>query len=242
MSVFQERTGISVSYTDDINDNAEFYAKVKNQLGGVRADQARHHRDDRLDGRPDDRPGLDPAAGRQQDARTCTRTSSPHCATKPWDPNQKYHAPWQSGLTGIAYNADKTDEVKQLHRAAHEAGPQGQDHAAHRDARHDGVHAPHGRGEPGEVHRRPVAERHRLAAQGGLRRAGARRSTATTTSTTWPSGNTLACEAWSGDVIIAQQDNPNLKFVAPGGGLVALGGQHARPEPGDATSRTPRSG
>ena len=25
--------GSSVSYTDDINDNAEFYAKVKNQLG-----------------------------------------------------------------------------------------------------------------------------------------------------------------------------------------------------------------
>ena len=29
------------------------------------------------------------------------------------------------------------------------------------------------------------------------------------------SGNTLACEAWSGDVIIAQQDNPNIKFVPP---------------------------
>ena len=31
--VFEDRTGISVSYTDDVNDNAEFYAKVKNQLG-----------------------------------------------------------------------------------------------------------------------------------------------------------------------------------------------------------------
>ena len=38
----------------------------------------------------------------------------PHPALrdKPWDPGQKHHAPWQSGLTGIAYNADKTDEVK----------------------------------------------------------------------------------------------------------------------------------
>ena len=30
---FEERTGITVRYTDDVNDNAEFYAKVRNQLG-----------------------------------------------------------------------------------------------------------------------------------------------------------------------------------------------------------------
>ena len=33
------------------------------------------------------------------------------------------------------------------------------------------------------------------------------------------SGNTLACEAWSGDVIIAQADNPNIKFVVPEEGM-----------------------
>ncbi len=33
VSVFQDRTGITVDYTDDVNDNNEFYAKVKNQLG-----------------------------------------------------------------------------------------------------------------------------------------------------------------------------------------------------------------
>ena len=56
------RTGITVNYTDDVNDNDEFYAKVQNQLGVVRADQPRHDRADRLDGRPDDRARLDPAA------------------------------------------------------------------------------------------------------------------------------------------------------------------------------------
>jgi spermidine/putrescine transport system substrate-binding protein len=33
------------------------------------------------------------------------------------------------------------------------------------------------------------------------------------------SGNTLACEAWSGDVIQAQFDNPDIKWVAPEEGL-----------------------
>ena len=32
-SIFTNTYGIEVEYTDDINDNSEFYAKVKNQLG-----------------------------------------------------------------------------------------------------------------------------------------------------------------------------------------------------------------
>ena len=33
-------------------------------------------------------------------------------------------------------------------------------------------------------------------------------------------GNIVACEAWSGDVIQAQFDNPDIKFVAPEEGLM----------------------
>jgi spermidine/putrescine transport system substrate-binding protein len=36
----------------------------------------------------------------------------PRLRNKPWDPKEKYHAPWQSGLTGIAYNRKNTTEVK----------------------------------------------------------------------------------------------------------------------------------
>ena len=32
-------------------------------------------------------------------------------------------------------------------------------------------------------------------------------------------GNIVACEAWSGDVISAQADNPDIKFVVPEEGL-----------------------
>ena len=32
-SVFEQTTGVTVEYTADVNDNSEFYAKVKNQLG-----------------------------------------------------------------------------------------------------------------------------------------------------------------------------------------------------------------
>src|SRR6478672_8894995 len=69
LQVFEDRTGNSVSYTDDVNDNAEFYAKVKNQLASCQP----INRDMIIltdwDGGPDDRPGLDPAAGRGQGAQ-----------------------------------------------------------------------------------------------------------------------------------------------------------------------------
>ena len=66
---FEAATGITVDYTDDVSDNAEFFAKVRNQLGSLRADRPRHDDADRLDGGPDDRPRLDPAARRRQGAQ-----------------------------------------------------------------------------------------------------------------------------------------------------------------------------
>ena len=52
----------------------------------------------------------------------------------------------------------------------------------------------------------------RVAARSG-------RSPATTTPRTSPPGTSLACEAWSGDVIQLQFDNPDIKFVTPEEGL-----------------------
>ena len=46
-------------------------------------------------------------------------------------------------------------------------------------------------------------------------------------------GNIVACEAWSGDVIQAQFDNPEIKFVVPEEGLDALERQHDRPQLAD---------
>ena len=111
VSVFEQQTGISVQYTDDVNDNAEFYAKVKNQLASCQSIK----RDmivmtdwmaARMIGLGWIQP-LDPAK-----MPNFTKNLIPRLRDKPWDPQAKHHAPWQSGLTGIAYNADKTKEVK----------------------------------------------------------------------------------------------------------------------------------
>ena len=71
---FESATGISVDYTDDVSDNAEFFAKVRNQLGGcepigrdlmVLTDWMAAQ---------DDRPRLGAAARRRPRSPTCTRT------------------------------------------------------------------------------------------------------------------------------------------------------------------------
>ena len=52
-------------------------------------------------------------------------------------------------------------------------------------------------------------------------------------------GNIVACEAWSGDVIQAQLDNPAIKFVTPEEGLMPLERQHAGAQPGRAPGERP---
>ena len=68
VSVFQDRTGVTVDYTDDVNDNDEFYAQGEEPARVVRADQPRHDDADRLDGGQDDRPRVDPEAGQGERA------------------------------------------------------------------------------------------------------------------------------------------------------------------------------
>ncbi len=71
---FEAATGISVSYTDDVSDNAEFFAKVRNQLGDCQP----IGRDMMVltDWMAAKMIGarLDPAARRRQGRPTCTRT------------------------------------------------------------------------------------------------------------------------------------------------------------------------
>ena len=47
-----------------------------------------------------------------------------------FDPDREYSLPWQSGMTGIAYNDKLTDPVLTLEGPVREPEAEGQDHAA----------------------------------------------------------------------------------------------------------------
>ena len=150
-----------------------------------------------------------------------------------WDPDLTYHAPWQSGLTGIAYNAAKTGEVKSFEELLDPHRPQGPGHAALRDARHDGLHA---------QGRRAPTRATSPTTSGTTRSTGSRQVVATGQIRAFTgneyiqdlaAGNIVACEAWSGDVIQAPVRQPGHQVRHARGGAVALERQHAGPQPRD---------
>jgi spermidine/putrescine transport system substrate-binding protein len=217
LTAFEKRTGIKVTYNDDVNDNADFYAKVRNQLGGCEPIK----RDlmvltdwmaARMIGLGWVQP-MDPAK-----IPNVQKNLIDPLRNRQWDPDQSYHAPWQTGLTGIAYNAAKTKEVKSFEELLTRSDLKGRvtllsemrdtmafmlkvtgaDPDKFSDAEWDNA-----------------IERLRTVVRSGQIRA----FTGNDYTQDLAAGNILACEAWSGDVIQLQFDNPDIKFVAPEEGL-----------------------
>jgi len=217
VSVFQNQTGISVSYTDDINDNAEFYAKVKNQLAACESIK----RDmiimtDWMASRMIGLGWIQPLDASK--IPNVHKNLIPALRNKPWDKDLKYHAPWQSGLTGIAYNADETDEVGSFTELLTRPDLKGKITLLTEMRDTMGFMLRTVGANPEQFTdtqwQNAIDSLHKAVSDGQVRSFNGNDYL-----NDLASGNTLACEAWSGDVIIAQQDNPNLKFVPPEEGL-----------------------
>lgn len=108
---FQQETGITVDYKNgDVNDNESFFAKVSPQLQDCKPPG----RDvfvvtDWMAARMIDLgwiQKLDHSKMPNVDANLIDFLKSPS-----WDPNRDYSVPWQSGMTGICYNSELTDPV-----------------------------------------------------------------------------------------------------------------------------------
>jgi spermidine/putrescine transport system substrate-binding protein len=108
---FEQQTGIKVDYKNgDVNDNEQFFAKVSPQLTDCKSTG----RDvfvvtDYMAARMVNLgwiQKLDHSKIPNVDANLIDFLKSPD-----WDPHRDYSVPWQSGMTGICYNSDLTDPV-----------------------------------------------------------------------------------------------------------------------------------
>ena len=217
VSVFQDRTGIAVDYTDDVNDNAEFYAKVRNQL----ADCQPIGRDMMMltDWMAARMIGLGWIQPLQKE-----RVPNLHAnlieplRNRQWDPDLEYHAPWQSGLTGIAYNAAKTGEVRSFEELLTRSDLKGRVTllSEMRDTMAFMLRVVGA--DPADFTSQQwgsaIDRLQEVVASGQIRAF-----TGNDYTQDLAAGNILACEAWSGDVIQLQFENPDIKFVAPEEGL-----------------------
>ena len=214
---FMAQTGINVKYNTDINDNNQFFAKVQNQLGDCQP----IGRDiitmtDWMAGKMINLgwiQKLDHSKIPNVDKNLIANLKSPG-----WDPHRDYSAPWQSGLTGIAYNSKYTGEVKSIKELISRPDLKGKVSMLTEMRDTMGFMLKVVGADPTKFNQtdweNAIDELKKAVAAGQFRRF-----TGNDYVDDLNAGNLVACEAWSGDVIAMQFDNPHIKWVAPEEGL-----------------------
>ncbi|MEV6652803.1 spermidine/putrescine ABC transporter substrate-binding protein [Streptomyces sp. NPDC051219] len=220
LEAFAKRTGIKVKYTEDINDNVEFFGKIQPQLAAgqdtgrdlicvtdwLAARMIRLGWVQKLDA------SLLPHAY----ASLSAQFRSPD-----WDPGRAYSYPWTGISTVIAYNSKATggrrvDSVTQLLDDPALKGrvgfltemrdsvgmtllDMGKDPGKFTDADYDAAIG-------------------RL--QKGVDKKQIRRFTGNDYTSDLDKGDLAACLAWAGDIIQLQADNPDIKYTIPAAGYI----------------------
>jgi spermidine/putrescine transport system substrate-binding protein len=111
---FQKKTGVKVDYKEDINDNASFFGKIQGPLSRGQS----IHRDIIVMTDNSRYPSLLIKKGwvekLDKSAIPNFKNLIPVQRHPSWDPDREYSLPWQSGMTGIAYNDKLTDPVTSI--------------------------------------------------------------------------------------------------------------------------------
>ncbi len=108
---FQKKTGVHVAYTEDINDNASFYHKIQPLLArgeSTGRDIVVLTDNDRYLGLM-----LEKGYAEKLDKSAIPNMKNLIAVQQhpSFDPHRDYTLPWQSGMTGIAYNDTLSDPV-----------------------------------------------------------------------------------------------------------------------------------
>jgi spermidine/putrescine transport system substrate-binding protein len=111
LSQFQRKYGVHVNYTEDVNDNASFFGKIQGPLSRGQS----IHRDLIVMTDNSRYPGLLIRKGWVERLDKVSipniKNLEPALRHPNFDPNREYSLPWQSGMTGIAFNDKLTEPV-----------------------------------------------------------------------------------------------------------------------------------
>ncbi|MCW2838572.1 MAG: transporter substrate-binding protein [Aeromicrobium sp.] len=216
LTQFEKDTGIDVKYTADVNDNNEFFAKVKNQLGsGTSSKRDLFALTDWMAARMIQVgwiQKLDAAKVPNLHANIIDSLAKPE-----WDPGRDYSAPWQSGLTGIAYNKAKVGEIKSFKELLTRKDLKGRISMLTEMRDTMGFLLMVNGGDPENF-----TDDEWQDALDLLKKARSDGQVRSFTGNEYvqdlASGNVLACEAWSGD--IANAGDENLVWIPPEEGIM----------------------
>ncbi|MFE5026608.1 spermidine/putrescine ABC transporter substrate-binding protein [Streptomyces sp. NPDC056656] len=221
LDAFTKRTGIRVKYTEDINDNVEFFGKIKPQLAAGQ-DTGRDIivLTDWLASRLI-RFGwvqkLDPANLPHAYANLSAQFRSPD-----WDPGRAYSYPWQGIATVIAYNAKATNgrEVTSVSQLLDDPKLKGKVGLLSEMRDSVGMTLLDMGKDPGTFTSDDFdAAIARM--QKGVDNKQVRRFTGNDYIADLSKGDLAACLAWAGDIVQLQADNPDVKFHIPDAGYIS---------------------
>ncbi|WP_275560961.1 spermidine/putrescine ABC transporter substrate-binding protein [Streptomyces sp. 5-6(2022)] len=220
LDAFQRRTGIKVKYTEDINDNVEFFGKIKPQLAAGQ-DTGRDlicvtdwlaARMIRLGWMQP----LDPA----QLPHAYTNLAKPF-RTPDWDPGRAHSYPWTGIPAVIAYNKKATGGRKVTSVSQLLEDPKLKGRVGLLTEMRDTV------GltllDMGKKPERVTADDYDAAIarlQKASDRGQVRRFTGNDYTGDLTKGDIAACMAWAGDLIQLQSDNPEIQFAIPDAGYM----------------------
>ena len=214
---FEQEYGAKVKYVEEINDNTEFFGKVRQQYeSGDSGGRDIHVVTDWMAARML-RLGyvqkLDKSELPNVSANLIERLKSP-----PFDPRREYSVPWQSGFTGIVYRKDK---VKREPRSVDDLfDPDYKGKVTMLTEMRDtvGVVAASMGFDPETASVDEFMQAVEKVGQ-GAESGQIRGFTGNEFTKDLPSGDSWLILGWSGDSVQLQADNPNIRFVAPETGV-----------------------
>ena len=220
LDAFTKQSGIKVKYVEDINDNATFFAKIQGPLSQgndvdrdiiVLTDNSRF-------------PALLVAKGwlEELDKDKIPNISNLVDVQKspPFDPDRTYSLPWQSGMTGIAWNEDVTGPVTSFEQLLNDPKLKGKVTLLTELADTVGLAILTDGGDPASF----TADEFDAAIkmiQTSVDSGQVRQFTGNDYAQPLTKGDIGAAVAWSGDVVQLLADNPKLKWAIPEkGGMI----------------------
>jgi spermidine/putrescine transport system substrate-binding protein len=215
---FTKKTGVNVTYTEDINDNQQFFGKIQGPLShgqGIGRDLIVMTDSSGFPGRMIKLGWLEKLDKQSIPNRKNLLTVQQHPA---WDPNRDYSMPWQSGMTGIGYDPNKVGgELTSLDELFTNPKLKGKVTLLSELSDAVGLTMLSNGDDPAKVtnatYNKAIAKMQKAVDSGQVRQF-----TGNDYAPLLAKGDVWACMAWSGDMVQLQADHPNLKWNLPDSG------------------------
>jgi spermidine/putrescine transport system substrate-binding protein len=217
---FEKETGVTVDYTEDVNDNNEFFGKVQPQLEEGEAGG----RDIMVvtDWMAKKMYDLGYLQELDQDAIAPAKENLVGSLESPqFDPERAFSMPWQAGMTGLVVNTAEAPDVTSIndlfdpkYKGKVEMLTEMRD-TVPLVMKADGV-------DPAEASTEDwlaAIEKIGAAAEDGQ----IRKFTGNDYTRDLANGDAVAVIGWSGDAVQLQADNPDIEFVMPDEGCMIWG-------------------